>query len=371
MLLWVQSVCGQHFVLLALRLALSSSNTAREPAWHHRARLQRKRDRDLLRAYKGAYTPAVQEAQRRLDNHHGSDSGMATKTRPNDSWTCYACNSWTWNTKTKCHGCGKHRKSAETVQRGKSSGADTKSDDKLPVFPVQIIDGHPTVVMPKGRANRRRAKAFQRQLDAEQARFKTTDDAPEVDRSDASGLSVDELKSAISLAERAGQPKAAYEAALQALEAKNTKVETLETCRSKMQKAMAAVDKAVARQCRLEEELAEARGKAEACSQQVADLEALEKQLLQQRFDKLHGPQEKKSVLHIGDILGGKAPMFDFGEIFSADMGEITITPQDEIEISTRQKACTEVLQQAITEAFGSVAKKIEEATQSCLGAQA
>ena len=134
------------------------SNTAREPAWHHRARLQRKRDRELLRAYKGAYTPAVQEAQRRLDNLHRSESGMTTADRPNDSWTCFFCNAWTWNTKIKCHGCGKHRKCAETVQDCMPSGAATSVQD---VFPVQIINGHPTVVMPKGRANRRRAKAFE------------------------------------------------------------------------------------------------------------------------------------------------------------------------------------------------------------------
>ena len=69
-------------------------------------------------------------------------------------------------------------------------------------------------------------------------------------------------------------------------------------------------------------------------------------------------------MLHIGDILGGKAPMFDFGEIFSIGRGEVTITPEDELEISARQKACTDVLQRAITGAFGSVAKKIEEAKQ-------
>ena len=129
-----------------------------------------------------------------------------------------------------------------------------------------------------------------------------------------------------------------------------------------MEKASAAFSKAAARVARLKKELAEAQDKANECAENVLQYEALEKQLLQQRIDKVQGPTEKNSVLHIGDILGGKAPKFDLGEIFSVGTGDITITPEDETEISARQKACTEVLQRAITEAFGSVAQKVEEA---------
>ena len=52
-----------------------------EPAWHTKARTQRKYDRLLLRTYKQklsfAETAALQAAAHRLDNHHGSSSGMA------------------------------------------------------------------------------------------------------------------------------------------------------------------------------------------------------------------------------------------------------------------------------------------------------
>ena len=51
-----------------------------EPAWHHRARTQRKADRLLLTAHKGKKSPQLQAAldaaAKRLDSHHGSSSGM-------------------------------------------------------------------------------------------------------------------------------------------------------------------------------------------------------------------------------------------------------------------------------------------------------
>ena len=65
---------------VALRPRASTAQSTCEAAWHHRGRLQRSADRDLLRAFKGKADKrtlgAVAAAATRLDKHHGSSSGL-------------------------------------------------------------------------------------------------------------------------------------------------------------------------------------------------------------------------------------------------------------------------------------------------------
>ena len=88
-----------------------------EAVAHHRGRLQRAQDRLLLKAYKGKsdsrLRAAVAAAAGRLDEHHGSSSGlgaMATHEGRNQQrntgvwWPC-ACGSWAWADKKACPKC--------------------------------------------------------------------------------------------------------------------------------------------------------------------------------------------------------------------------------------------------------------------------
>ena len=94
---------GLRTLLDLARARLAVHTAPSEPAWHHRQRLLRKHQRELLRAYSGSYTPAVAQAYLDLQDHHGSCppamSGVKSATlsllqvsgRSELQWVCPPC----------------------------------------------------------------------------------------------------------------------------------------------------------------------------------------------------------------------------------------------------------------------------------------